>query len=154
AWFILRPWLSLWDLHVAVWWPAALAVATLAWFQALLWSPVGLRGIRIVLVTAVILGLIAFPQYSLESGASEGFLAGLFSGLAGLAGIVGYVGVRHARRGDIPDWGRLVPPLRRIQRGLPRRRAAFAAAAQAQVWFEWRRSGLTLPLLTGVVLPF
>jgi len=53
--------------------PAALAVATLAWFQAVLWFPVGLPGLRIVLATAVISGLIAFSQYAVvDAAASRG----------------------------------------------------------------------------------
>src|SRR5205814_1363876 len=70
ALFFLRPWLSLWNLQVALWWPAALTVATLAWFQAMLWCPLGLPGLRIVLTTAVISSVIAFSQYAVEAGIS------------------------------------------------------------------------------------
>src|SRR5260370_25093718 len=49
AWFILRPWLQLQGDVVPLWWPAVLAVATLAWVQALLWLPFGLRWLRVLL---------------------------------------------------------------------------------------------------------
>jgi hypothetical protein len=39
-----------------------------------------------------------------------------------------------------------------IQDLLPRRRSAFASAAAAQFWFEWRRSGLLLPGLVAAIL--
>ncbi len=36
----------------------------------------------------------------------------------------------------------------------PPSRADFASPARAQLWFEWRRQGRTLPTLVGIVLPF
>jgi hypothetical protein len=63
------------------------------------------------------------------------------------------VGVRHARRGDAPNWEGLFEPFRRLARWLPYHRRPFASAASAQTWFEWRRSGNSLPFMTGLVLP-
>src|SRR5262249_17349359 len=45
-------------------------------------------------------------------------------------------------------------PLRLLARRRPRRQRSFATATRAQVWFEWRRTGLSLPIMTGLVLPF
>ena len=44
--------LALWPsgLHVPLIWPALLAVAFLAWIQALTWMPYGLRGLRVITV--------------------------------------------------------------------------------------------------------
>jgi len=61
------------------------------------------------------------------------------------------VGVKHARRGDVPNWE---GPLRKLAGWLPRRRRPFPSAARAQVWFEWRCTGNSLPIMTGLVLPF
>src|SRR5207253_2850346 len=65
-----------------------------------------------------------------------------------------YVGVRHARRGDIPNWEFLFRPVRHLIQSMARQHRPFADPARAQVWFEWRRTGLGLPISTGVVLPF
>jgi hypothetical protein len=154
ALFVLRPWLSLWDLAVPLWWPAALAVATVACFQAVLWSPMGLPLLRIVLAALLVPGLIALAEFAVLSGSAQGFLVVLFGGIAGLAWTSGYLGVKLARRGDTPSWGSVFHPLRRLVQHSPRRSQPFASAPRAQLWFEWRRTGLSLPVLTAVVLPF
>jgi hypothetical protein len=43
--------------------------------------------------------------------------------------------------------------LRRLAFKLPRRRQPFTSARAAQVWFEWRRTGKSLPVMTLFVLP-
>src|SRR5262249_18423659 len=43
--------------------------------------------------------------------------------------------------------------LQRFTAIMPRRQTAFASAARAQAWFEWRRHGKSLPVLVGCVLP-
>jgi hypothetical protein len=92
-------------------------------------------------------------------GVSEPILVGVFAALAVPGWALGYVGVRQGRRGDAPYWEGLFEPWRRLVRRLPRRRRPFASAAWAQTWFEWRRTGNSLPIMTGllllgVVLPF
>jgi hypothetical protein len=47
---------------------------------------------------------------------------------------------------------RLGPIIASAARRLPRHRAPFASPAAAQFWFEWRCSGLVLPVLVGGVL--
>jgi hypothetical protein len=157
AWCIMRPWTSLWSVWVPLWWPALFATAALAWIQALLWLPFGLRGLRVVVMFLLILGLVALAQYGALSGVSEPILVGLFSGLAVLGWTLGYLGVRQGRRGDAPNWEGLFEPWRRLVRRLPHRRPAeggFATAGWAQSWFEWRRTGNSLPIMTGLTLPF
>ena len=62
--------------------------------------------------------------------------------------------VARGRRGEVPDWRALPARLARIA-GLPaRRRNHFHSAARAQVWFEWRRHGRSLPALVALLLPF
>jgi hypothetical protein len=149
---IIRPWLSLWSFSVPLWWPALMATAALAWLQAALWLPFGLRGLRVVLLLLLFLGLIVVGELSMLGGASEPVLAGLFASLAALGWTLGYLGVRQGRRGDAPDWEGLFEPWRRLVRRWPHRRRPFASAAWAQTWFEWRRTGKSLPIMTGLLL--
>jgi hypothetical protein len=153
AWCIMRPWVSLWSESVPLWWPAMMATAALAWLQAVLWLPFGWRGLRVVVLLLLILGLIVLAEVTALSGVSEPMLAGLFAGLAVLGWTLGYLGVRQGRRGDAPDWEGLFEPLRRLVRRLPRRLRPFTSAAWAQTWFEWRRTGKSLPFMTGLLLP-
>ncbi|HEV3119492.1 MAG TPA: hypothetical protein VGY58_20715 [Gemmataceae bacterium] len=153
AWLILRPWMSSFGGHIPLWWPAMLAMATLAWIQALLWLPFGLPWLRVLLMVFLFPGLSALAQYCVASGASEAFLVGLFAVPVIVAWTICYVAVRHARRGDAPNWEGLFEPFRRLARWLPYHRRPFASAASAQTWFEWRRSGNSLPFMTGLVLP-
>jgi hypothetical protein len=153
--FILEPWLGLLEKVVLpLGWPAMLAVASLALVQALLWSPFGLPGMRVALMVILIPGLIVATNYSMDSGASEGLLVGLFAAVAVVGWTAGYAGVRRARRGGVPDWRGGLSLLRPLSRGLPRRRRPFESVVGAQLWFEWRRTGHSLPLMTGLLLPF
>jgi hypothetical protein len=163
AWFILRPWLALLDDSVPLLWPAMVATASLAWIQTLLWTPFGLRGLRLLLLSALPLGLIAAPGISVyfnrywqgdrTAGISEGYVAAMYAGLTLIAWPLSYVGVKHARRGDVPDWGAYLQPLRQLARWLPTRKSPFISAARAQAWFEWRLTGHSLATMTGLVLP-
>jgi len=150
AGLILRPWLAALDLVAPLWWPAMLAMATLAWLQALLWSSFGLPVVRVIATIGVMAAVVAAVQISVLSNASEGFLVGLFGGVAAIAWLVAYAGVRKARCGDIPNWEGV---FRRSTR-LPRTQRRFASPMRTQVWFEWRRTGKALPLMTVLVLPF
>jgi len=153
AWFILRPWMGPWGMTVPLWWPAMCAAAGLAWMQALLWWPYGLPGVRIVLATAVFAEFAYGVGRSVYSSASEGKLLAIYAGLAAVAWVGAYVGVRRARRGEVPNWLGLFRPFHRLAACLPRSRRPFASAAGAQVWFEWRCTGNSLPVMTGLVLP-
>ena len=152
AWCIMRPWTSLWSVRVPLWWPAMMAAATLALTQASLWLPFGLCGLRVAVMFLLIPGLIAMAQYSALSGVSEPILVGVYAGLAVLGWTLGYLGVRQGRRGEAPNWEGLFEPWRRLVRRLPHRRRPFATAAWAQSWFEWRRTGNSLPIMTGLSL--
>ena len=154
AWFILRPWLALYDAEVPLWWPAALAVATQAWFQAVLWLPVGLPGIRILLLAAVVPTEVAVAESCVMGGVSKAILVSALAGAAVVGWLVGYAGVRQGRRGEEPNWDWAVRWLRFLAFWRTGRREPFPSAASAQVWFEWRRVGLALPTMTVVVMPF
>jgi hypothetical protein len=149
---IMQPWVSLWSVSVPLWWPALMATAALAWLQAVLWLPFGLRGLRVVVLLVLILGLAVVAELSALNGVSEPVLVGVFAGLTVPGWALGYLGVRQGRRGDAPDWEGLFEPWRRLMRRLPQPRRPFADAAWAQTWFEWRRTGKSLPIMTGVLL--
>jgi hypothetical protein len=153
AGFILLP-LGLLKVVVPLWWPATLAMATLATFQALLWFPFGLPLVRAVVGIVVIAGAITAAEIGATSGASEGVLAAFFAAIAAVAWSVAYAGVRRARRGDVPNWEGIGRPFRRIVRRQARRPRPFVSVGRAQVWFEWKRTGMLLPLMTALVLPF
>lgn len=154
AWFIFRPWLAAWDANVPLWWPAALSVAVQAWFQAVLWLPVGLPGIRILLLAAVVPAEVAVAEWCVMGGVSEAILVSVLAGAAGGGWLVGYAGISKGRRGEEPNWDWTVRWLRFLAFWRSGRREPFASAAGAQVWFEWRRTGLALPTMTVVVMPF
>ena len=153
AFCILRPWVGPWGMMVPLWWPAMFMAAGLAWVQALLWLPFGLPGVRILLATVVGVGFAFGAGYSVHAGVSEGKLVAISTGVAAVAWGCAYVAVRRARRGEVPNWQGLFRPLARPAAWLPRSRRSFASAAWAQVWFEWRRTGKSLPIMTGLVLP-
>jgi hypothetical protein len=155
--FIIMPWVWIWGAEVPLWWPALLATAGLAWVQALLWAPFGLRWLRVILIVIFVPGMIVVAESSVLSGASEASLVGLFGSLTLAGWGLGYAGVRHGRRGDVPNWDGILHPLRQLVRGMPRRRQVawqFASAGAAQTWFEFRRTGKSLPIMTALVLPF
>jgi hypothetical protein len=149
---IMQPWVSIWGVSVPLWWPALMATAALAWLQAVLWLPFGLRGLRVVVLLVLILGLALVAQLCALNGVAEPILAAVFAGLAVPGWALGYLGVRQGRRGAAPDWEGLCEPWRRLVRRSPQRRRPFASAAWAQTWFEWRRTGKSLPIMTGVLL--
>ena len=155
AWFVLRPWLATWseELSVPLFWPGIMAAAFVAWLQAILWLPFGLAGIRILAATILLSALVFVAFYAAQAGVSENRLVVLFGMAALLGWVSAYEGVRRARRGDVPNWDNLFRWARRLVQWLPQRRAPFASAPVAQVWFEWRRAGRSLPAMTALVLP-
>jgi hypothetical protein len=75
----------------------------------------------------------------------------LLAPLMPLAYLAAVSALRRARRGDVSDWRprqRLAPALTPAAALRP-----FTTAARAQLWFEWRRYGGSLPLLVAIVLP-
>jgi hypothetical protein len=143
------------DLAVPLGVPALEAAALLAWIQAISWSPFGAYGVKVAAMVAVATALAAVPLVGiLELGAPHALVAaGLAASLPAAYGVAA-VGVARARRGDAPDWSRWSDWLRERISRLPRRRRPFASAASAQVWFEWRRHGINLPLMVALFMPW
>jgi hypothetical protein len=130
-------------------WPALLGAAMLVWSQALLWWPFGLPWLRVVagvlLLHLPVTGTLILLQFRYSDKTLTAFLAASLL----LGTIVAHLGVARARRGTVPSWGWLA--LGRRARPSLGRDGRFASARQAQSWFEWRRTGLALPM---IVAPF
>lgn len=135
-------------LDVPVWWPALCLAATLAWLQAIDWSPLGLLN-KAVLAVVVLAGVwgISFAvveKYHVEDWRALPLL--LFLPAAYAAAWAGVSRARHGASEGRPGWQAL---LEAVGSRLPERRMAFASPARAQLWFEWRRCGVLVPAVLG-----
>lgn len=136
---------------VPKYWPALFAASLLAWTQALTWMPYPLRGMRILISIGLLISIDIVVFTALESKPRESTMLLLLAPFVPLAYVTALSAVRRARRGDVPDWGIagwFAPAFTRS----PARRD-FQSAARAQLWFEWRQYGRSLPLLVAIVLP-
>ena len=135
-------------------WPALLAAALLAWTQALTWMPYGLPGLRVIVAVLWLAVMDAVVLLALHFKASEPVMVAILAPQVPLAYLVARFAVARARRGDVPDWRGMFARLGQIADVLPRPRDHFPSPARAQMWFEWRRHGRSLPALVGTLLPF
>ena len=149
---LLGAWPSGVDMPVI--WPALLGAAFLAWTQALMWMPYALPGLRVIVIILwlVVLDVVFFV--AVDFRVPEPVILALLAPQVPLAYLVARVAVARARRGDTPDWRGIFSSRARIRNLLPRRRDHFSSPAGAQVWFEWRRHGRSLPALLAILLPF
>jgi hypothetical protein len=131
-------------------WPAFLAASLLAWTQALTWMSYPLRGLRVIVSVLWLSSIDAVVLTALHLKAGEPVMIAMLAPHVPLAYLVARAALRRARCGDVPDWQRLFAA---GDRARPQR-APFASAMRAQVWFEWRRHGRSLPLLVAMLLPF
>jgi len=131
-------------LDVAPIWPAVALAVSLAWVQAMDWSPLG--GVTKALAAGVV--VTAVWTVLLSEQFHDAALIGVPC-LLPLAFLVAVTGVGHARRGGrivAPGWSSLVA---RATAWVPRRRRPFASPERALLWWELRRNGILLPLLIG-----
>lgn len=142
------------EFDVPVIWPALLAASLLAWTQALTWMPYALPGLRVIVTVLWLAVIDAVVMVALEFKASEPVMLAILAPHVPLAYLAARFAVARARRGDVPDWRGVFARLGRIADVLPRRRERFSSPARAQVWFEWRQHGRSLPALVGILLPF
>jgi hypothetical protein len=132
-----------------LWWPGVMAVAFLAWIQAILWAPYGLPWLRIVLLALVLIALPWLTGRAVLADTAELSLVLTLGGIAAAGWAVAYLGVRQARYGAGPDWAWIFKPLRQLSRRLPRRLTPFASARQAQDWYEWQLDRAPLPFMVA-----
>lgn len=148
--FALRPW----GIDVPLIWPALLGAVFLAWTQVLTWMPYGLRGLRVILAVLWLATLDAGVFLAIEYKVREPLMVAGLAPQLPLAYLAACLAVARARRGDVPDWRGSFARLGRITDVLKRRRDDFPSPARAQMWFEWRRYGRSLPVWVAILLPF
>ena len=142
-----------WGIDLPLLWPGLLCVVFLAWTQALTWMPYGLPGLRVLITVLWLTVLDAVVLLAVHYKVRETVMAAMLAPLLPLAYLTARYAVSRARRGDVPDWrGIFARPGSNAV--LTRRRDHFRSPARAQVWFEWRRHGRSLPALVGLLLPF
>lgn len=137
-------------LPIPKYWPALFAASLLAWTQALTWMPYPLRGMRILATIGLLVSIDVVVFTALETKARESTMLLLLAPLLPLAYVAAVSAVRRARQGHVPEWGIVERFTPRLTRSATTR--DFRTAAQAQLWFEWRQYGRSLPFLVGIVL--
>ncbi len=154
-WFGTRL-LALWPsaVKVPVIWPALLAASLLAWTQVLTWMPYPLRGLRVIITVLWLAAIDAVIMLALNLKASEAVMLAILAPHVPLAYLAAHSAVARARRGDVPDWRGRFTRVERVADVLPRPRDHFPSPARAQLWFEWRQYGRSLPWLIAILLPF
>jgi hypothetical protein len=147
---------ALWpsDVDVPVIWPALLAASLLAWTQALVWMPYPLRGLRVIITVLWLAAIDAIIMVALNLKASELVMLAILAPHVPLAYLVARSAVARARRGDVPDWRGRFARVGRTADVMERPRDHFSSPARAQMWFEWRLYGRSLPWLVAILLPF
>jgi hypothetical protein len=135
-------------------WPALLAASLLAWTQALTWMSYPLPGLRVIVTVLWLASIDAVVMVALQYKAPEPVMLAILAPHVPLAYLVARHAVSRARHGHVPDWRGMFNRLGRIADVTPRRRDPFPSAARAQLWFEWRQYGRSLPALVGILLPF
>jgi hypothetical protein len=148
---LFAPWPP--SVAIPVVWPALLAALLLAWTQALTWLPYGLTGLRVIVALLWLVTMDTVVLLALHFKAREPVMLAILAPQVPLAYLAARFAVARARRGVVPDWRRLFIRLARFA-DVGRRRERFDSPTQAQVWFEWRRHGPSLPALVGILLPF
>jgi hypothetical protein len=136
---------------VPKYWPALFASSLLAWTQALTWMPYPFRGMRILISIGLLVSIDIVVLTALGNKPSESTMLLLLAPFVPLAYAAASSAVGRARRGDVPDWclaERFAPAFTRSAA-----RRDFRSAARAQLWFEWRQFGRSLPFLVAIVLP-
>lgn len=150
-----------WGIDTPVIWPALLAAVFLAWTQALMWMPYGVRGARVVVTVMWLVLLDVVVLLAIYFKVSEPVMLAILAPQLPLAYWTACYAVGRARRGDVPDWRPAVAAGAATNGaetdGVAESRApqatVFASPARAQLWFEWRLQGRTLPVLVAMVLP-
>ncbi len=127
---------------------ALFVIALLTSMQAIFWTPLGIPYSKLVLTLIVIAGIWVISVGHPLFGFAEGERLVLFGAVILVSIVLTWIGVASARAGDIY---RQVTrsedkPTERTRpvRVLP----AFRSAKAAQLWYEWRMQGKTLPILS------
>jgi hypothetical protein len=143
----------------ADWWFPVVLGGFMAVYQTTLWSLAGFRIMRIIALGLtgpifVLLGVLPFSTKDSVGAfwASEKLLTAVVVGIAFAAFLTAWVSVARQRSGGGRRRNWLPTLMSGVMDVLPRRRKNFTSPAAAQFWFEWRRSGLVLPMCIGAIL--
>ena len=137
---------------VPIVWPGFLAASLVAWTQALTWMPYPARGLRVIAAVLWLCVIDTIVLLALNYQATERVMLAILAPQVPLAYVTARFGLARARRGGVPTVSIAAP--RRGGVDGPARQRPFRSPSRAQVWFEWRRHGRSLPLLVGMLLPF
>ena len=148
--FKLQPW----GIEAPLIWPSLLAAVFLAWTQALTWMAYGWRGLRVIVTVLWLITLEAAVFVAVEYQVPEAVMVAFLAPQLPLAYLAACFAVSRARRGDVPDWRGMSARLSRTFDVFRRRRDHFPSPARAQMWFEWRQHGPSLPVWVAILLPF
>lgn len=135
-----------------------LLAALIVFYQAVLWTLARLGPLRLVVLGTIGtllfgIGLLpSFPPSPPPTWRSETALAGIIIGLAAVVFLLSWRHVARLRSGGRRGGHLLAPLIARMADAWPRRRREFASPGAAHFWFEWRCSGMALPVLVGGVL--
>jgi hypothetical protein len=142
-------------------WPVTSLATTMACFQAVVWGLASFPWIRVFVITAGGVGVIALnamlAEADLHQNSRELVWNLVVVACLPVAITASFFGVRGERRGGWRPWAGVRPTLSSIINSLPRRTRPFTTSAQAQLWFEWRRRGFFLSValalsITGAVV--
>ena len=139
-------------------WFAMLLGAYMLFYQAALWGLAGFRITRILVLGfggASSIGVACLPMFANSIPSpwlSEKRLGAIVVGLALVAFGTAWASVARQRCGGGRRRSWIKTQLERISDAIPRRSKGFASPAAAQFWFEWRRTGLVLPVCAAFAL--
>src|SRR5260370_5429155 len=149
-WLILGTWvLRASGALVPLLWPAVFVAALVVWAQALMWCPFPLPVLRLLVAMPILGGMVFGAAVCHVFRVSPALLAAMSAALIPAAYLVAVAGVARARRGDVPVWQWPIFHDRAIG---SKARPAFARAADALVWLDWRRNGYVFPFLLSLFL--
>jgi hypothetical protein len=118
-------------------------------YQTILWTLAAFGALRTIVLGLVAIGFIFMGLPSLLPSDASRFAR--LAALAVIAFLFAWMYVALQRSGGVRYNG-FKALIARIGDGQPSRRKGFSSPAAAQFWFEWRRSGLYLPLYIGGLL--
>ncbi|HEY3281610.1 MAG TPA: hypothetical protein VGN26_05000 [Armatimonadota bacterium] len=133
-----------------LWWPAATLAAYMVSLQALTWMPMGVPYLRVVTITVAMLLLLYGSLVASMSSVAPSTIVQTMLYTVVAAAAVAYLGVREARHGPGASNGPALA-LPKLSVSWPGDARPFNSPEEAQFWFEWKRNGWALPLMTLVL---
>jgi len=136
-------------IELLVSWPATLLAVGIVLYQAIIWCMSNFRLTRIVVMSVMVTVLVGvgflpyMPSQNPPSQASLSIILCLVA-VAAYGATVFSIGLERRGSGFASAWSRAL--VERVVDAVPRRKSELASPERALFWFEWRRSGLILPL--------